>query len=791
MSKRVISIVIPALLLLTVWPMAICADIKAGLVGYWPLDGDATDASTNRNDGTIVGNVKPAPNRYGIGSAALRFPGEPDSYVDVGDLTELQVTGPMTVTAWVFLNGSNQNAGRVVTKQGTDGSRSWDLSIEPGPEGDAHAATFRVAAGPSDSVAVGDTQPLPTDRWVHITGIYRPGEAIEIYLDGQLRADATLDIPNSQFSDNGLPVLIGSGHGDSDCSWDGLIDELRLYDRAVSQLEIWQIMRADVGISSAPEPADGTTHVPADVTLRWMPGQFAKTHDVYFGTVSDDVNDASRTNPRGVLVGQGRSMAKYVPDSNLDFGRTYYWRVDEVNAFESMIYKGHVWSFTVEPYAHLIEKVVATSNAISNDDAKPANTVNGSGLNEDDEHSTETTDMWLAVPNGNDPVWLQFRFDTICKLQDMLVWNYNEPSEFGLGSGLRDVTVEYSTDGAQWSTLRDVELAQAPGTPDYAANTTIALGGIAARYVRLLVHTTWGMTGQYGLSEVRFRHIPTRARAPRPADGESDVNVDLILGWSAGREAALHEVHFNASAPMVATGAALVGSVTVNQYALGSLNFGSPYYWRIDERNDAKNPSLWQGEIWTFTTREYAAVDDFESYTDESGRRIYEIWRDGYDNGTGSLVGYMDAPFAEKTIIHGGGQSMPFAYNNSDTPFYSEAVRPMAIEQNWQEHGADALRLFVHGHPDNDPGSLYIAIEDKIGRVAVVTHPNPTALASGSWQEWVIPYSAFDGVSLSGVMAIYLGVGDRDNPTPGGSGLLYIDDIEYGHPIGGAPAPRR
>ena len=264
-----------------------------------------------------------------------------------------------------------------------------------------------------------------------------------------------------------------------------------------------------------------------------------------------------------------------------------------------------------------------------------------------------------------------------------------------------------------------------------------------------------------------------------------------MLHWSAGREAAFHDVHFNQSAPMVATGAAFLNSVAVNEYPLGALNFGTVYYWRIDERNEARSPRLWQGDIWTFTTREYAVVDDFESYTDESGRRIYEIWRDGWENGTGSLVGYMEPPYAEKVIVHSGGQAMPFEYNNSQAPFYSEAVRSMAIAQKWQDHGADALRLFVRGHPDNDPGSLYIAVEDTGGRIAVATHPNPAALTIAAWQEWAIPYSAFEDVGLSAVQTIYLGVGNRDNPVPGGSGLIYIDDIERGHPIGGLTPGRR
>jgi len=791
MSRSVSALVFVMCAMVGLCALSARADTKAGLVGYWPLDGDATDGSTNTNDGTLVGDVQAVPDRYGVAEAALRFPGEADAYVDLGDPEDLQISGAMTLTAWVFLNGSNANDGRIISRRDDNGVL-WDLGIETSPGGAVNALTFGVAGGTPDVVRVTDTQSLATDQWVHVTGIYYPGEALEIYVDGFPRADVLLDVPAGQAIGSGASVLIGGRQGCSDCGWDGLIDEVRIYDRAISQVEIWQIMRANVGCSSGPHPANGATGVVADVILRWTAGLFAKSHDLYFGTVFTDVNDAGRTNPNGVLLGRGLSRSQYeAPNSTLEFGQTYYWRVDEVNALESHIYKGNVWTFTVEPYAPALEPVVATSNATSGEGEGPANTVNGSGLNANDEHSVEATDMWLGAADGGDPVWIRFRFDTVYKLSEMLIWNYNGPSEASDGAGLKDVTVEYSIDGATWNTLRNVQLAQGAAAPDYAANTTVNLGGISAKYVRLTVQTNWGATNQYGLSEVRFFHVPARARAPRPADGETGVDVNLVLQWSVGRGATLHDVHFSNSAPIVATGAGLVGSTTTNQYALRPLDFGTTYYWRVDELSEVPNASAWQGEIWNFTTREYAAIDDFESYTDNPGRRIYQTWRDGYDNQTGATVGHWDPPYAEQNIVHGGGQSMPFEYNNPDAPFYSETTRSTGTNQDWQSHGADALRLFVYGHADNDPGTLYVALEDTNGHVAVATHHDPALLTRTTWQAWVIPYSAFEGVRMSGVAKVYLGVGDRDNPTPGGTGLIYIDDVEFGHPIGGVVEPRR
>ena len=85
----------------------------------------------------------------------------------------------------------------------------------------------------------------------------------------------------------------------------------------------------------------------------------------------------------------------------------------------------------------------------------------------------------------------------------------------------------------------------------------------------------------------------------------------------------------------------------------------------------------------------FLIVDDMESYTDDEGNRIYETWVDGWTNSTGSVVGNTTAPFAERTIVHGGKQAMPMDYNNAKTPFYSEAEQTFAPLQNWTGNGVD------------------------------------------------------------------------------------------------------
>jgi len=454
----------------------------------------------------------------------------------------------------------------------------------------------------------------------------------------------------------------------------------------------------EVKTATDPVPADEATDVVRDIVLAWTPNAWAATHDVYFGTVSADVEAADRDNPMGVLAIEGQTTTAYQPPEPLTYGQTYYWRIDEVNAApDSTIFKGDVWSFTVEPYSYVLANVTATASS-SNVGMGPEKTVDGSGLSADGRHSTEPTEMWLSAKDAPQPTWIQFEFDGVSKLDGMRVWNYNQLLESLLGFGVRDVTIECSPDGADWAALGDFVFEQAASDPTYTGEW-IDLSGIVAKCVRLAIHNNWGgIAEQYGLSEVQFLRVPTRAWDLKNEGADAEV----VLTWRAGREAAYHRIYFSTDEQAVADGTAWTQTVEDNRLDLGTLELGTTYYCRVDEVNEAAVPSVWEGDVWSFTTSEYLVVDDFESYTDdiEAEETIWQAWIDGQTTEqSGSTVGYWDAPFAERTIVHGGRQSMPFEYNNVDTPFYSEAELEISPAQNWTSNGADTLSLWVQGNP--------------------------------------------------------------------------------------------
>jgi len=533
-----------------------------------------------------------------------------------------------------------------------NGADTFDLylSIAAGPAGPATlpAPTDLVAGGIPFSVAV--TEPLAGMIFANPTGT---GQAARIYVD--------------------------------EIWWDG-----------------------DQGLSKPtkarnPSPAANASDVLRDVALSWTPSLSAAKHDVYFGVSKADVESATAADPLGVATSAGQDANTYDPAGLLEFGQTYYWRVDEVNdAPDFIVFTGDVWSFTVEPYAYPVTGIVATASSSGGPTMGPENTINGSGLDADDLHGTDDATLWISDGKASTSAWIQYEFDRIYKLHEMWVWNCNQTIESFAGLGAKDVTVEYSTDGTVWTTLADAtQFAKGPGTPGYASNTTVDFGGVAARYVKLTIHSNWGgLLPQSGLSEVRFYHVPAYAREPSPASGQTDLNPNgLVLNWRAGREAVSHEVYLSEDSNAVAAGTALPATVDDSNYTADALNLGTTYYWKVNEVNEAASPAAWEGEVWSFSTAGSLAIEDFEGYTDDEGSRIYETWLDGYgDKNSGSTVGHLNAPFAERAVVHGGRQSMPLAYDNTNFK-HSEAQRIWPAAQNWATNGADTLTLYFQGNP--------------------------------------------------------------------------------------------
>ena len=636
---------------------------------------------------------------------------------------------------------------------------------------------------------VAETGPdtIATDRWYNVAAV-SDGSTLSLYLDGTLVAQTDLGAsgsPNTAMASGidsngggweGGNWSISRGHRNAEHTDRvfGYIDEVRVSDTALSPSEFLFMPL----FSHSPYPKNDATDVPRDVVLSWTPGVYAQAHDVYFGSAFDDVNIATLNAPLGVLVSQEQDASTFVPEEVLDFDQTYYWRVDDINRASGEVTVGEVWRLTVEPFSYAIATgITATASSSHAANMGPEKTIDRSGLNDLDQHSVDGPDMWLSSA-GVAPIWIQYEFDQVHKLDQMWVWNSNQIIEAFMGLGAKDVTIETSLGGIDWIQLEDAtQFAQATGSPMYTANTTVDFEGSLAKYVRLTVNSGYGMMPQNGISEVRFFSIPTQAREPIPTSGDMVQNIDVVLSWRAGRGAAVHEVYWGTDSGDLA----LIGTTPSSNYDLSAagIEYGRTYYWQINEVNETATPSVYVGEIWSFTTPDYLAVDDFELYNDDCNR-IFFAWHDGWGhnggesiddcdippfsgNGTGSLVGNDQAPFAERSIVHSGRQSMPLGYDGAG----SEAQREFTVPQDWTKGGTQTLVLYFAGNAaDNDAGDVYV----KINGENKVVSTSATALQSPVWSLGRVDLASVS-TDLSSVRTLAVGVDSS------GTGTVYVDDI--------------
>ena len=735
---------------------SISAQVDPGsIVGVWLFDeGSGSIAKDNSGNGYDADLMETPVWTQGIRGQALQF--QNGSYLEIRNSAENLGFGgvaPFTIAAWV----KSQGGGTVVGKYNAGIIGAHFLQIQ----GDGTIAFDRE----SPPWVLYGSKSVPNNDFGHVAATY-DGTTLRLYVNG------VLDIEQdwaAQSTDTETPVLIGARHegGTPGVFFNGVIDEVAMFNVALTAEQIQTVMK---GLSSSkalsPVPEDGTIDVARDTSLSWTAADTAATHTVYFGTSREDVDTASTNTPLNVLVSEGQTETSYTPESVLTLGESYYWRVDEVNsAPDYTVFKGNVWGFTVEPISFPIETITATASDTA-PGMEPSKTVDGSGLNAQDQHSISSMDMWLSgIPTG--PVWIQYEFDKAYKLYEIQVWNSNQLIESFIGFGTKEVAIETSTDGTSWTALGAVtQLERAPGRAGYTANTSIDMSGTVARYVRLNMVSAYGFTGQFGLSEVRFLAIPTFARNPQPASGALVDTANVPLSWRVGRDAAEHRVSLGTDA----TNLSLLGTVTDNRIQTGALDFATTYYWSVTEVNQAETPADHGGDVWSFTTPDHAVVDNFDGYTDDldAGGAIFQTWADGFDDDSnGALVGHEFSPFAEQTVVR-SGQSMPLSYDN--TAGKSEATIP--LNQDWSASGIKTLSLFFHGSTANT-GQLYV----KINNEKVDYRGDADDIQQVQWQPWLIDLTALG--TLQNVTSLTIGVEGA-----GAAGLLYIDDIRlYPRPI--------
>ncbi len=307
------------------------------LVAWWMLDEasgrGAFDSSGYGNHGTLFGGLTWMSGKL---NGAIGFDGEADSLVDCGNTASLNITDAITLSIWVKTNGAgNSQDGPIIAK----GNSSYAIR---------HTAGNNIEFSINDDQLYTAAYAVNTsfnDTWHHLAGTY-DGSALLLYVDGELQATTAHE--NGSIAISSFNVSLGA---DSQQTWmwyNGAIDDARIYSRALSAEEVMSITVGDTTLASEPIPGFGSiVQIQNALPFSWTPGSDASQHDVYLGTAKKAIVDADTTTAD---IYRGRqSGATYTPPEGVEWGQTYYWRIDEVNT-DATVSMGSVWTFTVADY---------------------------------------------------------------------------------------------------------------------------------------------------------------------------------------------------------------------------------------------------------------------------------------------------------------------------------------------------------------------------------------------------------------------------------------------------------
>jgi fibronectin type 3 domain-containing protein len=219
--------------------------VTTGLVAGFALNegtGTSTaDISPSGLTGTLAGPTWTTAGQYGN---ALSFNGS-THYVDLGNPAALQLTGSATWSAWMKAFANPADDGQLIAK--SDSTSGWQLKTSPdtGP----HAFAIALAGASNQWVQRNSNTVRQLNTWYHVAGVYNaPAQTLDIYVNGVLDNGFLWGtVPSSQVS-AGVNVNIGRRSGGTGYHFNGIIDDVRVYNRALSAAEVQADMNTPLGV---------------------------------------------------------------------------------------------------------------------------------------------------------------------------------------------------------------------------------------------------------------------------------------------------------------------------------------------------------------------------------------------------------------------------------------------------------------------------------------------------------------------------------------------------------------
>ena len=469
--------------------------------------------------------------------------------------------------------------------------------------------------------------------------------------------------------------------------------------------------------SYSPSPANGKSEVPQDVILSWRAGVYAETHNVYFGTDFEDVNQADISDPRGVLVGENLEFTAYDIPGLLEYGQTYYWRVDEVNAPpDSTIFRGDVWSFTVLDFL-VVDDFEGYTDYQPNDIF--STWLDGYG----------TDDNGALVGNDEPDIDAGEHFvetEIVHTGDQSLPYFYNNDMKYSEAwrplDSIRDWTSEGVVDLSLWFR----------GNPPYTGSFVEEPAG------------TYTMTGS-GVD------IWDNADQFHFAFKEATGTVKIIA-----KVESVQNTHEFAKAGVMIRDSLDEDSANIAVFITPENGVRFQYRTAADGATDRQFVEGITAPQWIRLERTLGGlVRAYYSADGTTWERFTLV----------QVTMTMPVYVGLAVTSHEADLTCEAKFSNVSFPDTN-------VDMQWTDQDIGML--------SNDAASMYVALSNSTGDPAVIYHENPNITQIDTWNEWAIPLQAFadKGIDLTDVDRIAIGFGDRDNPQQNtGAGTMYFDDI--------------
>jgi len=702
-----------------VWSFQTQPDIPIAdpnFVGWWRLDDAFGDVALDWSGYNHHGTLQGDPNWVlGYDGGALEFDGV-DDYVEIPHHEMLTVDDEVTVMAWI-------HAARYVGAGGSD----WQGIVAKSNNPRSYSFYLNSSGGLHFSTAgVGSTSSgtVPLDEWTHVAAMVADGGHL-YFINGEPAGQGGSGAVLPGLADTGTVRIGATQEGARE--FQGMIDDARVYRTALTQDEILAAMQGDPKLASDPQPSNGATVDIGDASsLSWSAGDTAAQHDVYFGTDAQAVAQADTGSDlyRGRQVQTGFSLAGLVEFG----GGSYYWRVDEVEADGVTLHKGRVWTFAIPAYL-IVDDFESYTNAVGQrafevwidgagfSQPEPGHPGNGTG-------ALIGHDIWSAESpyfNG-----LLMETDNVHGGEQALPLYYNNAAQPYYSVIERTWTVP-----RDWSAyeLTDLNLWFRGNPPAFVDN------GAGSFTVSAAGHDIWDLADEFRFVYKQLNgngSIVARVDSVEPTDPWAKAGVMIRETLDPGSKHAMVAVTPGNGVTFQRRLFTSNSSVSTTQ-----AEVVAPYWVKLTRNGN------------TFTAEHSADGLTWESVGTDPAASSEDITMIG-----NVYVGLCLTSHADMTVT---------------VAEFADVQATGALGQ-WQmaEVGID--------HPDNSLENLYVTLEDSLGRKATVSYPDATTIHT--WTPWQIPLTDFAGLNLGAIRKMYVGVGNASSPALGGTGVVYLDDIQ-------------